>query len=50
MRLAVKERELRDETLRREIVMDMERRRKLKEIYQRRKDLEIEVESPAAER
>ena len=50
MRLAVKERELQDETLRREIVMEMERRRKLKEIYEGRKDLEIEIESPSTGR
>ena len=50
VRLAVKKRELRDETLRRELVMEMERRQKLKKIYEGRKDLEIEIESPAAER
>jgi hypothetical protein len=31
---------------RRELVVEMERRRKLNEIYSQRKDLEIEVEKP----
>ena len=44
MQLAVKKRELRDETLRQELVIEMERRRKLREIYERRRDLQIEVE------
>ncbi len=44
MQLVVKERELQDETLRRELVIEMERRRKLREIYERRRDLQIEVE------
>ena len=44
MQLAVKERELQDETLRRELVIEMERRRKLREIYEGRRDLQIEVE------
>jgi tetratricopeptide (TPR) repeat protein len=44
--LAVKEREVRDETLRKEMVLEMERRRKLQEIYRGRKDLEVEIEPP----
>ncbi len=44
MQLAVKERKLRGETLRRELVIEMERRRKLREIYEGRRDLQIEVE------
>ncbi len=44
MQLAVKERELQDETLRQELVIEMERRRKLREIYEGRRDLQIEVE------
>jgi Tfp pilus assembly protein PilF len=48
MQLAVKERQLRDETLRQELVIEMERRRKLQEIYEGRRDLQIEIE-PASE-
>ncbi len=44
MRLAVTERQVRDETVRRELVIEMERRRKLREIYEQRRDLQIEVE------
>ena len=44
MQLAVKERRLRDETLRQELVIEMERRRKLQEIYEGRRDLQIEIE------
>jgi len=44
MQLAVKGRELQDETLRQELVIEMERRRKLREIYEKRRDLRIEVE------
>ncbi len=44
MQLAVQKRELRDETLRQELVIEMERRRKLREIYEGRRDLQIEVE------
>ena len=46
VQLAVKERELRAETIREELVIEMERRRKLQEIYEGRRDLTIEVESP----
>ena len=48
MQLVVKERRLRDETLRQELVIEMERRRKLQEIYDERRDLQIEIE-PASE-
>jgi Flp pilus assembly protein TadD len=46
MKLAVKERELLDETFREELRLEMERRRKLQEIYKGRRDLQIEVEAP----
>jgi tetratricopeptide (TPR) repeat protein len=44
--LAVAQREIPEEVARRELVIEMERRRKLEQIYQGRKDLEIEVEPP----
>lgn len=47
-RLAVTRRQLRDATTRRELVLEMERRRKLQEIYSKRRDLKVEVESPEA--
>jgi Flp pilus assembly protein TadD len=43
-KLAVKQREIDEETVRRELVLEMERRRKLEEIYRKRRDLEIEVD------
>jgi tetratricopeptide (TPR) repeat protein len=42
--LAVAKRELPAEVVRQELVIEMERRRKLESIYSQRKDLEIEVE------
>lgn len=42
--LPVKHRELSNETLLRELQLEMETQRRLKEIYQQRKELEIEVE------
>jgi tetratricopeptide (TPR) repeat protein len=44
MELAVKERELLDETVREELLIEMKRRRKLREIYKGRRDLEIDIE------
>jgi tetratricopeptide (TPR) repeat protein len=44
--LAVAKRELPAEVARQEVVIEMERRRKLESIYEKRKDLEIEVEKP----
>lgn len=43
-KLAVAKREIPAEVLRQELLIEMERRRKLNEIYSKRKDLEIEVE------
>jgi Flp pilus assembly protein TadD len=45
-KLAVTKRELPEEVARQELLVEMERRRKLDEIYSKRKDLEIEVEAP----
>jgi tetratricopeptide (TPR) repeat protein len=44
--LAVERREVSAETVRKELQLEMERRRKLNEIYKGRKDLQIEVEKP----
>ncbi len=44
MQLEVGRRAVRAETVRKELLIEMERRRKLNEIYQDRKDLKIEVE------
>jgi tetratricopeptide (TPR) repeat protein len=44
--LAVAKRELPAEVTRQELVIEMERRRKLETIYEKRKDLDIEVEKP----
>ncbi len=44
--LEVKKRELEEETIRQELQLEMKRRRKLREIYERRRDLEITVEEP----
>lgn len=44
MRLDVKRRDVRDETILRELRIEMERRRQLEEIYRERKDLKIEVD------
>ena len=44
--LAVAKRELPAEVVRQELVIEMERRRKLETIYEARKDLEIQVEKP----
>jgi cytochrome c-type biogenesis protein CcmH/NrfG len=46
MEIEVKERELQLETLRKEREAEMNRRRALREIYERRRDLQIEVEEP----
>src|SRR5262245_8490927 len=46
--LDVAVRQVPDEVARQELVIEMERRRKLNEIYAKRKDLEIEVERPDA--
>ncbi len=43
---AVVERKVDAETARKELVLEMERRRKLNEIYDSRKDLQLEVEKP----
>jgi tetratricopeptide (TPR) repeat protein len=42
--LEVAKREIPEEVARRELVIEMERRRKLNEIYEKRRDLQIEVE------
>lgn len=44
--LEVAKRELPAEVVRQELVVEMERRRKLESIYDQRKDLEIQVETP----
>ena len=44
--LAVAKREIPAEVARQELVIEMERRRKLDDIYAKRKDLEIEIEAP----
>jgi len=44
--LEVAVREIPEEVARQELVIEMERRRKLNEIYEKRKDLEIEIERP----
>jgi hypothetical protein len=44
MQLEVARRQVRAETVRKELLIEMERRRKLDEIYGDRKDLKIEVE------
>jgi tetratricopeptide (TPR) repeat protein len=44
--LEVARREIPEEVARRELLVEMERRRKLEEIYSKRRDLEIEVETP----
>jgi tetratricopeptide (TPR) repeat protein len=44
--LSVEHREVSAETVRKELQLEMERRRKLNEIYRGRKDLQIEVEKP----
>jgi Tfp pilus assembly protein PilF len=46
--LEVRRRELDAETVRKELIIEMERRRELEKIYQQRKELKIEVERPAA--
>jgi Flp pilus assembly protein TadD len=45
-KLDVERREVSAETVRKELEVEMERRRKLNEIYRERKDLQIEVEKP----
>jgi hypothetical protein len=47
--LPVKHREVSNETLLRELQLEMEARRRMEEIYKQRKELEIEVQSDAAE-
>ena len=44
MDLKVAERKVQEETLRRELELGAERKRKLKEIYEKRGDLEIRIE------
>ena len=44
--IEVAKRELEEETVRQELQLEMERRRKLREIYERRRDLEITIEAP----
>jgi Flp pilus assembly protein TadD len=46
MKIEVERREVSAETARKELQVEMERRRKLNEIYKGRKDLQIEVEKP----
>jgi hypothetical protein len=47
--LPVKHREVSNETLLRELQLEMEARRRMEEIYEQRKELEIEVQSDATE-
>ena len=44
--IEVAKRELEEETVLQELQLEMERRRKLREIYERRRDLEITIEAP----
>lgn len=46
MHLEVKHRDIADETLLRELRLEMDRRRRLREIYRKRKDLKVEIEEP----
>jgi Flp pilus assembly protein TadD len=46
MKIEVEQRDVSAETVRKELQVEMERRRKLNEIYKGRKDLQIEVEKP----
>lgn len=42
--LEVQEREISEETVRRELVIEMEQQRRLQKLYQQRKELDIEIE------
>ena len=46
VQIEVAKRDLEEETIRQELQLEMERRRKLREIYNRRRDLEITIEDP----
>lgn len=46
LRLDVKERNVSAETVRKELVLEMQKRRELEKIYKGRRDLDIEVEAP----
>jgi hypothetical protein len=45
--LDVREREISEETVLRELRIEMEKQRRLREVYRQRKELEIDVEEPA---
>ncbi len=46
--LDVREREVSEETVRRELLLEMEKARRLRKVYEQRKELEIEIETPPA--
>jgi tetratricopeptide (TPR) repeat protein len=48
--LEVQQRELSEEAVRRELVIEMEKQRRLRRVYEQRKELEIEIEREPAER
>jgi len=47
--LEIEERQLSDEAVRRELVIELERQRRLRKVYEQRKELEIEIEVPSDE-
>jgi tetratricopeptide (TPR) repeat protein len=50
LELDVREREVSEETIRRELVLEMEKARRLRKVYEQRKELQIEVEgTPSGE-
>ena len=44
--LDVKRRELSEEAVRKELVIEMEKQRRLRRVYEQRKELDVEVEQP----
>ena len=44
----MREREISEEAVRRELQLEMEKVRRLRKVYEQRKELEIEVETPPA--
>jgi hypothetical protein len=50
LELDVREREVSEETIRRELVLEMEKARRLRKVYEQRRELQIEVEgAPSGE-
>jgi hypothetical protein len=47
--LDVREREISEETVRKELLIEMEKQRRLRKVYEQRKELEIEVEGAPPE-